>query len=152
VVIRINPSGLAAARSAGTTAITASYVRPDQTIVTTQSPVTVHAQDTTHFGALQISLPGDVRRITVGTALQFQVIVRDGNGIQVTSPAARAGLVVTSSAPGALAITETAGSFFYSMTAITLPSSSAVPGIPNMVTVMANIAGAMITIPIMIVP
>lgn len=135
-----------------TATLTATYTKNNQVIATATSAVTVNSVAADGFGAVQFSVTGDVRRIRVNRTIQFEVIVRDKNGIKqlpgtITAPA----LTVSSSS---LEITPVAssGGFFYNMTAKSLPSSSALSGVANAVTIKASVAAASATLPMVIVP
>jgi uncharacterized protein YjdB len=143
-----------AVTSARTAAITAVYKKNGQTVATAApSAVTVYPAGGTDMGAVQFSIAGSASRITVGQTIQFQIVVRDQTGIQQTSRAVRDQLVVTSSSSTALQVTAVGpDSYFFNMTAKALPGSSALTGVPNVVTIKADINGAMITIPMIIMP
>jgi hypothetical protein len=155
-------SGLASARvhtNVRTAAITAVYVRNGQTIAAAlPSPVTVYPAGTPgHLGSVQlVMVSGDPRRIAIGGTISFEVVVRDQTGIKQTSDAVYALLEVTSSSPGALSVTPSArssgGTYVFTMHANSFPASSAISGIPNVVTIKGDIIGAMSTIGMIIVP
>ena len=155
-------SGFATAKAhtnVRTAAITAVYVRGGQTIATAlPSPVTVYPAGTPgHLGAVQLAMvSGDPRRIAIGGSLTFEVVVRDQTGIKQTSDAVYALLEVTSSSSAALSITPVArvsgGIYTFTMHANAFPASSAISGIPNVVTIKGDIIGAMSTIGMIIVP
>jgi hypothetical protein len=157
VVVIDSVSGLATIdtvqTSVRTATITAIYRKNGQTALTATSPLTVYVSGGTDLGAVQFSVAGDARRITVGQTIQFQIIARDQTGIQQTSQTVRSALEVTSSSSSSLEVTPVSStSFFFNMTAKALPASSALAGIPNVVLIKADINGAMTTIPIIIMP
>lgn len=154
-VIKIDASsGLATAKkrsSTGTTTLTAAYTKSGQTVATTASPVTVNPDGTAgNAGAVQFSITGDVRRLKVGQVIQFSVVVRDQNGIQLFPGQVSLSLVFA--APLQITSVASTGGFFYNMTATALPTSSAIAGIANVVFIKAVTTGASATVPIVIVP
>jgi hypothetical protein len=162
VILIDSVSGLATARAhtnERTTSITAVYTRNGQTIATAPpSPVRVYPVGTPlHMGAVQLVMQsGDPRRIAIGGTISFEVVVRDQTGIKQTSDSIYAKLEVTSSSSAALSITPAArssnGTYVFTMHANAFPASSAIPGIPNVVTVKGDMIGAMSTIGMIIVP
>lgn len=157
-VIKIDASsGLAQTKKrtiTGTATITAVYTKNGQAVVSAVTPVTVFPTGGADMGAVQISVAGDARRITVGQTIAFQVIVRDQNGIQQTSAAVQSQLLVTPSSTSALQITPVASTnpYQYTTTAKALPASSALAGIANVVTIKADVNGAMWATPMIILP
>ncbi len=99
--------------------------------------------------APQFSIAGDVRRITVGQTIQFEVIVRNKNGIQQLPGGATPPPTMTVSDGSAMEITPVArnGGFFFNMHAKALPASSALTGIANVVTIKAAEPGGAATVP-----
>lgn len=156
-VIVIDPSsGLAIAKATTATktaTLTATYTKGGQTIATATSAVTVYKSGTAgYLGAVQFSVAGDVRRIKIGQTIQFQVVVRDKNGIQQL-PGQTPVPVLTTSDGAAMEITPVAstGGFFFNMRAKAFPVASALTGIANAVSIKADTEGAMATIPMVII-
>ena len=145
-----NAKALTATRTA---TLTATYTKGGQVIATATSAVTVNALGTAGFGAVQFSVAGDVRRIKVGQTIQFEVVIRDKNGIKqlpgtITAPA----LPVSSSSALEITPVASSGGFFYNMTAKSLPTSSVLTGIANGVSIKASVAAASATLGMVIVP
>lgn len=162
VIVIDSVSGFATAKAhtnERTTSIKAVYSRSGQTIATAPpSPVKVYPVGTPiHMGAVQlVMLTGDPRRIAIGGSISFEVVVRDQTGIKQTVDSIYAKLEVTSSSPSALTVTadsrSSGGRYIFTMHANGFPATSAVPGIPNVVTVKGDIIGAMATIGMVIDP
>ena len=157
--IKIDPSsGLATARATTTTKTTtlvATYTKGGQTVVTATSAVTVNPAGTAaNSGAVQFAVAGDAKRITVGQTIQFEVVIRDRNGIKQLPGGTTPAPTLTVSDGSALEITTVAstGGFFFNMKAKALPATSALPGIANGVTIKGATTGASATLPMVILP
>lgn len=87
IVADINAaSGLATGKAAGTTDITARYLRNGSFVVQDITPLTVVAPGTAgNYGSLTFSIQGGIRDIRLAHGYTFQLIVRDPAGNQVTS-------------------------------------------------------------------
>jgi hypothetical protein len=155
-------SGLAETKnrtSAHDISINATYMKGGQTVATAPpSPVTVYPAGTpNHMGAVQIvMLTGDPRKIAIGTSIAFEVVVRDRSGIKQLTDSIFSKLEVSTSSSTALSITTDPrgpnGEYRFTMHANAFPATSAITGIPNVVTVKGDIIGAMSTIGMIIVP
>jgi hypothetical protein len=140
----------------GATTVTASYVR-NGAVAKTSLPAqaTVYAAGTQgHYASVTVSTANDTRVIKVGQApMTFQVIIKDQAGNQVKANIG-GGVDVTTSDPALVTAYQPSipGGIFYTMQATKLPAASAVAGIPNVVLLKVDIFGAMITIPMLVVP
>lgn len=145
-------TGLATGVTAGTTTITARYLRNGVLVRQDASPLTVYAAGSAgHYGSAVISTNNNNQRtLRPGESLLFQLIVRDVAGTQITSGVTPAPTVASSSSSVAIvrctsaeldlaspcyAVRNTPG-YFYRMTA----GSSATVG--SSVKIRYDIVGA----------
>ena len=156
-ILLVDPAtGLAIGSGVGVTTVTASYVRNGAVVkASLPSEAKVYAAGTQgHYASVTMSAPNETRVIKVGQApMTFQVIIKDQAGSQVKANIG-GGVDVTTSDPDLVTAYQPAipGGVFYTMQATKLPAASAVAGIPNVVLLKIDIFGAMITIPMLVVP
>jgi hypothetical protein len=154
-------SGQAIASAAGTTSVTAKYVWNGQTIKTSAaSPMTVYAANAANYTSVDVVMPtggsqnpATVRQIKVGQTVEFELLIKDPNSQPVPFNVLQ-GLDFTLSDPAVTTPVHVTGTNLlrYTFRATALPGTSAVPGVPNVVLMKVDLEGAMITVPIVVVP
>lgn len=156
------PQGAALPGAPGTTTVTATYSRNGTTITSAASSVEVYANSVGLYSSVAVQFvgsttpyPSALRQLKVGQSVDFDLIIRDKSGASVPFKADQAiGFTLSSNAIAVSArqTTSTTNTLRYTLTANSLPGTSVIAGVPNVVTLQVDIEGAMVKIPIMIVP
>ena len=142
-------TGLATSVAAGTTTITARYLRNGVFVRHDASPLTVYAAGTAgHYGSATISTNNNnTRTMRAGEILLFQLIVRNSTGTQITTGVTPSP-TVTSMNTGVITIAPSTipGGYFYNM------SAAANAPVGTTVTIRYDVLGAGGEITMTIVP
>jgi hypothetical protein len=154
------PTGQAIGMGAGSTNVTAKYVWNGQTVKTSAaSSVTIYPAGTAgHYTSVEIAIPtggsknpATARQIKVGETVEFELTIKDPNGLSVPFNVLQ-GLEFTLSDPAVTTPVHSVGTNLlrYTFRATNLPAT--LPGVPSVVTLKVDVMGAMVTVPIVVVP
>jgi hypothetical protein len=143
-------SGLATGKTAGTSTITARYLRNGGLVARDSTPLTVVASGTAGFGSVEFSIQGGVRDVRLAHGYTFQLIIRNAAGAQVTSGITPPPTASSSNPNVTVAVSEpppgAPAGYYFSLTV----APNAVVG--STATISYSVAGASGTVTVTVVP